>query len=57
MGVPQGQALPVGGDTAEDTGMSSASNTSSEQAASSGQQAAEDTQPTTPQPGQQTRNQ
>jgi hypothetical protein len=53
MGIPQGQALPVGGDTAEDTGMSSATNTSAEQEAENGQSGQESTQP----PGQKPQNQ
>jgi phage shock protein A len=48
MGVQEGQALPVGGDSAEETGMSSATNTSTEQPAGSGQPQQQTAQP----PGQ-----
>jgi phage shock protein A len=50
MGIQQGQALPVGGDTAEDTGMSSATNTGTEQGAESGQSGQETTQPPSQKP-------
>jgi phage shock protein A len=53
MGVREGQALPVGGDTAEDTGMSSASNTGDEQPAGSEQPQQQTAQP----PAQKPQNQ